>query len=352
MTSLPDCLEGFCDVSGQEAYLSLKTLTPLYTGGVGQRGDQLHPSGLLGSIRAFSGLVARTVGDADFEERVWGNAGSGDQANAKAKGLSIRIDTTQLKQVILPKGPIKIPKQDRTQRPSSWYFNGSCAREGTLGMSLLPLDIRQDDWNLLMIALRIQARHASFCAKDQFGLGVVEPEHLPLASPLKLDETCRGTGFSLLRCAFVDLELKAPPGQGQATLNREQRLELGLRIRAHLRAQLRPKISAGSDELDEQTWLKIRHRLMGALGESASGIDVSAAFKRGDQWCVRLFIRLWFDGDAATTKRWREMAFTRIRNALSEGLEGGWNIKTPITWQFGGKHLTNPIPWINQLAGL
>ena len=348
MTSPLDCFAGFQDVYGQEVRLRLKTLTPLYTGGIGQRGDQLHSSGLLGSIRAFSGLVARAVGDSGFEARVWGNAGTREQ-KPSAKGVSLRIDTSGLQRISLPERPIKIPKQDRTQKDSSWYFNGSPAMEGTLGLSLLPLGISDEDWNLLMIALRIQDRHASFCAKDQFGMGVVEAEGLPPATALALDETRRGAGFSLLRCVFADLELKPSAGARNVTLNREQRIELGLQIRAHLRAWLRPQ-AAGDAELDESSWRAIRHRLMGALGEWASGVDVSAAFKREDKWFVRLFIRLEFEGE--TAKIAREAAFKRIREALSAGLDSGWSVMTPTAWQFGGKHLTNPIPWINQLAGL
>ena len=47
--------------------LKLKTLTPLYTGGIGQQGDQIHPSNLLGGIRHFSCLVARFLGEKDFK---------------------------------------------------------------------------------------------------------------------------------------------------------------------------------------------------------------------------------------------------------------------------------------------
>ena len=52
--------------------LTLHTLTPLYTGGVGQPGDQIHPSGLPGGRRRFSCLLAAAVGDATFEHVVWG----------------------------------------------------------------------------------------------------------------------------------------------------------------------------------------------------------------------------------------------------------------------------------------
>ncbi|MEI6416046.1 MAG: hypothetical protein WCP34_17555, partial [Pseudomonadota bacterium] len=49
--------------------LALRTLTPLYTGGIGQWGDQIQPSGILGSIRHFSILVADALGNQGFEER-------------------------------------------------------------------------------------------------------------------------------------------------------------------------------------------------------------------------------------------------------------------------------------------
>lgn len=52
--------------------LTLHTLTPLYTGGVGQPGDQIHPSGLPGGLQRLSCLLAAAVGDATFEHAVWG----------------------------------------------------------------------------------------------------------------------------------------------------------------------------------------------------------------------------------------------------------------------------------------
>ncbi len=72
--------------------LTLRTLTPLYTCGVGQHGDQIHPSGLLGGLRRFSCLLAAAVGDVGFEHTVWGTAPNADDRHAKQ--IALRVDAT------------------------------------------------------------------------------------------------------------------------------------------------------------------------------------------------------------------------------------------------------------------
>ena len=79
--------------------LTLRTLTPLYTGGVGQHGDQIHPSGLLGGLRKFSGLLAAAVGDPGFEHAVWGTAPNADDRHAKRIGLRVDADASRLEKI-------------------------------------------------------------------------------------------------------------------------------------------------------------------------------------------------------------------------------------------------------------
>jgi len=80
--------------------LHLKTLTPLYTGGIGQYGEQIHPSGLLGSIRHFSCLLAAAIGDSGFETRVWGTTTQENHQNVHAKKVALRWDVSRLKLAI------------------------------------------------------------------------------------------------------------------------------------------------------------------------------------------------------------------------------------------------------------
>ena len=79
--------------------LYLKTLTPIYTGGIGQYGEQIHPSGILGNIRHFSCLLAAAIGDSGFETRVWG---ASEDENHHAKRVALYINTHGLKERELP----------------------------------------------------------------------------------------------------------------------------------------------------------------------------------------------------------------------------------------------------------
>ena len=92
--------------------LKLKTLTPLYTGGIGQQGDQIHPSNLLGGIRHFSCLVARFLGEKDFEKKVWGTA---EESEPKAKQIALKWDTSELKPINFHNKQIKINNNSNTK---------------------------------------------------------------------------------------------------------------------------------------------------------------------------------------------------------------------------------------------
>ena len=56
--------------NGQSIHTLITTSTPLFIGGIGQYGEQIHPSGLLDSIRYFSCLVAGAIGDTKFINQV------------------------------------------------------------------------------------------------------------------------------------------------------------------------------------------------------------------------------------------------------------------------------------------
>ena len=68
--------------------MRLKTLTPPYTGGIGQPGDQTHPLNLLGGVRHFSCLLARTLGDGD-SRRGLGERGQGSEGGRPAGGTAL-----------------------------------------------------------------------------------------------------------------------------------------------------------------------------------------------------------------------------------------------------------------------
>lgn len=326
--------------------LDLVTQTPLYTGGIGQWGDQIHPSGLLGSIRYFSCLVARTLGDARFEPAVWGSAGDGtNKPHAKAVGL--RWETAALRTIDLP--PKLSFKREDTQKDRGWYYNQ--ARQGRLALTLTRREIDDEHWNLLLLALRVQIRHATFGAKDQFGLGVLACASLPKVKPLDEQRVYPSvSGFHLQRCAFGRLTLSPAAGNREELTPREG-LRLGLECRIALRDCLRPDPATLAAPLNRWDWKALRHRLMGALNEYGSAINVSAAHPvqpGGREGEIRLFIQLRLDDSTQRTE-----VMKRLTTALKQLDPRGWS-PTLAPWEYGGSYggHKHPAKWLNKLAGL
>lgn len=331
---------------GQDSItLDLVTLTPLYTGGIGQWGDQIHPSGLLGSIRFFSCLVARTLGDTDFEEAVWGNA-SGD--NHHAKGVGLRWDTTglSLDKKLPPR--VDFQREDDSKRKRSWFYNQ--AYRGTLKFTLTRREISDKHWNLLLLALRIQIGHATFGAKDQFGLGVMTTASLPPVKPLNEQRNYPfKSGSYLYGCCFWQLVLRKAPGHRDDDLNMHKSLRLGLAVRIALRHALRTSPDAPAAE--RELWKNIRHRMMGSLNEAGSAINVSAAYSTGDDdqtAMIRVVVQL-RESDANR----RLEILKRLKAALSQLPLEGWQLQD-LSQEFGGDcgGLRHPAKWLNKLAGI
>lgn len=115
------------------AEFRLRTLTPLYTGGIGQQGEHIHPSGLLGGVRRFSCLLAAAIGDAGFEADVWGRAGDARPKPA-AKSVACGWDIGLLRECKL-RPTVNWPRSDGKNRPGGWRFNVAHAGALTLGLT-------------------------------------------------------------------------------------------------------------------------------------------------------------------------------------------------------------------------
>ena len=315
--------------------LTLRTLTPLYTGGVGQHGDQIHPSGLMGGIRRFSCLLAAAVGDASFEYAVWGTPT--DAKKHHAKRIALRIDASGLKEIrpVAGNGRINWPRSDGEPR-QGWYYNA--AHEGTLRLTLIQRGISDPHWQLLLLALRIQIRHATFGSRDQWGLGVlaadalpdVEPLQSPLAAPLPDKPGLHRAIFAEIRFA------NALPQSWQA------RLEQGLRWREHLRGNFRQP-----SEKD------LRHYLFGQLNQHGSAVNVSALYPHNTNGCA---LRIWGVIPHTTPPRFAEQR-SRIGQTLREAIQqrepaGVLPGARTLAWQDGLQHPQDLAQWINQLAGV
>ena len=330
--------------------LQLKTLTPLYTGGIGQLGDQIHPSNLLGGLRQMSCLVARTLGDAGFEDEVWGNAGGGGK-KAAAKQVALRWDTSRLERKTLPV-EISLPREGG--RPSRWWFNTGF--EGDLGLNLTRIGISDIRWQMLLIALAIQLRHGSFGAKDQFGLGVLAPDgDKPFCMPLDtaaawpkaaLDES--SGHLNLLRYAFGCLRFSARPGQRPA-LNRSTSLTLALATRATLRNSLRAAPDAPDAEKTRLT--NLRHRMLGKLNQFGSAVNVSAAY--GTTETPELRIAVAMKPESVEERNEVRSRFSGAADAINSLIEKtGYRVEVPkVPFEYGAAHKADLSAWLNKLAG-
>ncbi len=310
--------------------LTLRTLTPLYTGGVGQHGDQIHPSGLLGGLRKFSSLLAAAVGDPNFEHAVWGTAPNADDRHAKQ--IALRVDATGLQKTTLPR---QITLQRPEKAPGVWYY--SVAYEGVLRLSLTRRGISDRHWQLLLLALRIQLRHATFGSRDQWGLGVLTADELPPVKPLSPPATAPLTDRpGLHRALFTEIKFDAALPQGM-----ESRLKQGLIWREYLRGSFR---KTGKDDL--------RHYLFGQLNRHGSAINISALYPRGNNGCA---LRIWGVIPHTTPLRFadqRNQVVQTLRQAIEEGPNAVWPGERQVIWQDGAAHQTNLTAWINQRAGV
>ena len=331
--------------------LRLTTLTPLYTGGIGQLGDQVHPSNLLGGIRQMSCLVARTLGDGEFEAAVWGNPGSGGN-QAQAKQVALRWDTSRLERRVLPP-EIRIARGDGGQN-SRWWFNTGF--EGELSLQLTRRGIAEPHWHLLALALAIQLRHGSFGAKDQFGLGVLAPvDNAPLCAPLDVAATwpkaiaAEPGRLNLLRFAYGRLRFRSAPGQ-RPSLNRALALKLALATRATLRNALRARPDAAEPEKARLTAL--RHQMLGKLNLAGSAVNISAAYATADGLELRLSVAL----KPATAGERNEVrkAFSEAAGQVDSLIEDtGYRVDgQKISLDYGQAHAAAIPAWLNQLAGV
>lgn len=255
--------------------LKLKTLTPLYTGGIGQQGDQIHPSNLLGGIRHFSCLVARFLGEKYFETEVWGTA---EESEPKAKQIALKWDTSELKPINFHNKKIKINNN------KGWYF--SSAFEGELTLQITKQFTKCDKnikeqfekyWNILLISIAIQIRHAMFGSKDQFGLGVLDlvkpAEYLKKLPKLNADdfkENKNNKDINLSNCFLVRTRFSIKYKKDKKYDFLEDIIKAGLTLRYNMRNSLRNLTN--NDEINRI----IRHRVFGNINKKDKNDDFSS----------------------------------------------------------------------------
>ena len=170
--------------------IKLRTLTPLWTGGVDGKSERLHVTGIMGSLRWWYEALVRGLGgkacdptdtkcqyDSQSPEplekqlcpacRLFGATGW-----RRRFRLVVR-DTTR------PDGPTGThrPTGDRFKRDGktrpSWYFNNGPGRGGTITVSVIPL-ASDFDPNVILGLFELIELHAGLAAKTQLGYGWIK----------------------------------------------------------------------------------------------------------------------------------------------------------------------------------
>ncbi|MCS7010853.1 MAG: type III-B CRISPR module RAMP protein Cmr1 [Anaerolineales bacterium] len=178
----------------QPLQITLKTLTPLWTGGVGQTCDRLHETGLIGSLRWWYEALVRGLGgyacDPTSEKRCEYDPKKPDPPEKQlcaacylfgctgwARKFRLRVSNGQS---LLPERNILIPSGRKHQtkkgeRAGGWFvFNES--RIGEIVLDLIPL--RDANLEPICTILALISRHASLGPKGASGYGVIQAKDI------------------------------------------------------------------------------------------------------------------------------------------------------------------------------
>ncbi|MGB9873243.1 MAG: type III-B CRISPR module RAMP protein Cmr1 [Anaerolineae bacterium] len=183
--------------------IHLKTLTPLWTGGVDQTCDRLHETGLIGGLRWWYEALVRGLGgyacdptehSCTFDEEKYPrskapterqrllDAGVCDACQlfgCTGWGRKFRLQISDGQKllngqnVLIPSG--RKYQTQRGERAGGWFVLSE-SRIGEISIELIPL--RDVDLRPIHTVLALIARHASFGPKGSSGYGVIQAENL------------------------------------------------------------------------------------------------------------------------------------------------------------------------------
>jgi len=170
--------------------ITLKTLTPLWTGGVDGKCDRLHATGLIGSLRWWYEAILRGLGGHvcdpveqpclyDTEQPHNGLCLGCQMFGATGWARRFRLLVHDRTASAGPTGA-RQPTGDRFKRDGrtrpSWYFNGG--REGDLELRIVPTGPDFDP-AIIQGTLSLIERHGGLAAKTQLGYGWIEIASAP-----------------------------------------------------------------------------------------------------------------------------------------------------------------------------
>ncbi len=185
--------------------IKLRTLTPLWTGGVDQTCDRLHETGLIGSLRWWYEALVRGLGGSacdpteqacTFDEEKYRKSTATEERQrlrdaglcdacqlfgatgwARRFRLEVKSDGNTLLQqgdnVLIPGGRVHQSKQGR--RAGGWYVFGK-SRVGTIEIKIIPLN--NADLCPLHTVLTLFSQHASLGPKGASGYGIIQVENV------------------------------------------------------------------------------------------------------------------------------------------------------------------------------
>lgn len=181
--------------------ITLKTLTPLWTGGIDQTCDRLHETGLIGSLRWWYEALVRGLGgcacdptahSCTFDEEKYRKSKVSDERQRLVMagvcdacqlfgctgwGRRFRLQVSDgnkflnWQNILIPSG------RKHGERAGGWFVFGE-SRVGEIVFDLIPL--RDADLCPIHTVLALISRHASLGPKGASGYGVIQADGLQL----------------------------------------------------------------------------------------------------------------------------------------------------------------------------
>ncbi|NWF91369.1 MAG: type III-B CRISPR module RAMP protein Cmr1 [Syntrophaceae bacterium] len=334
--------------------IKLRTLTPIWTGGIDQTCDRLHETGLIGSLRWWYEALVRGLGGYDCDPTKHGCPNKAGEVCAACClfgttgwGRKFRLRVYGKQRASPEFGELKVnPEQKRGSRLGAGVLSDE------LTVTVLPMrPTDQHELNVLAFLVYFVARWAALGARTQMGYGVVDLDTIaPAGNAISAREIA--DSLTLIERAarkhpapgpmserlpdirdFFFARLRLPPGVREATLKwlgepryvaaREQGfVPSAPGVRYEMRSWLRdPAFVPGVRRLDD-----LRHDLMGTTQKSSaldaprgSRLFVSHLYQTGDGWEFRVWG--WVPNLSAYNVR-RDTLLQAIRQRLEEAQFG------------------------------
>ncbi|HXH13902.1 MAG TPA: type III-B CRISPR module RAMP protein Cmr1 [Alphaproteobacteria bacterium] len=159
--------------------LTLKLLTPLWTGGIDNSADRMHETGLIGSLRWWYEAILRGCGVNACDPTAHNCSGCpaclayGTTGQRRMWRLTLQGSVQHPfngDPVLLPSGRIRRPANRRPQ-PGGWYVGNGFV--GSLSLQVVPL-CRAPSRTIWELPLHLAAMWGGIGPKTQMGCGVVQ----------------------------------------------------------------------------------------------------------------------------------------------------------------------------------